>query len=84
MDQLKRFLDNKYHFSVQHNMTSQYLRLRKHVDKPRADRPIRTTRDEVVCILCTDHLHSIHRVSMPSGRQWCLQHWQMLRPRVPE
>lgn len=59
------------------------LRLRKHIDQPTAHSTICTTCNKVVCILCSDHLHSINWVGVSCSRKWCFENRKMLRSSVP-
>jgi len=67
MNELKSFLFDKQ--SVPERiwvLSFTHLRLSKHVNEPTANRAIRTTRDQIVCILRSNHLHRIHWVGVSS------------------
>ena len=61
-----------------------HLRLSKHIHQPTAHHPIRTARNQIVRILRPHHLHRVDRMGVARRGEWRLQHWEMLRPRVPQ
>lgn len=47
------------------------LRLREHVERPRAHAPVGRHRDQVVGVLCAHHLHAVHRVLQHTNNKSC-------------
>lgn len=61
-----------------------FLRLGKHVDEPAAYHSVGTTCDEIVRVLCADHLHGVDGVCVAGCGEWGLEDREMLRAGVPE
>jgi len=69
MNKLERFLKRKFEKTPRKNRGGiKYLWLRKHVNQPATYCPICTTRDKVMRILRSNHMHSIYRMCVPGGR----------------